>query len=560
MLKCASDETRTGIAQIVLQKDFGERQKDLVNELLIENPAPWSDELLEMLFAWSCRYNIIDLASVIWKRKNNQISKLVDTESETAGLIHRLIKDNIAQEQGLQYWPEGEPLFNECEMFYMANGLSEMCDYVVSKLPDEILSDEEVQIVSANYGDFTKALKDNWISYLVIFRYCAGKSLSEQVQSLMKMKNTAPVVFEDICDVLKSEREEGKTLLEAYWTETLLGNCTSISAVADVCNQYNITLDPKGLMETQVKQRWLALTTFYSSNPLQDEMKSLMRQYDILEATNMSTQTRQALKDEIALRFWRCVNLEVLLNNALNEESISYLKQCMERLEYLPHAEISAKMIAFYYTAEAFTEPENLANRAFFRSVVEKEEWNCENAADDFDVFRSGMHRGEIYYSYSDIELMQDIIMKVAEYHLANSDVFYIDYYLFGTYYKNEEKPDDEGYDFEELRIELNRLIKKKYFHEKTQLRLEDSQLLYGEDAVLDYRKDIRKLITKNDPLPLKQFSEQLRGPKKGLLGLFGRKKNDEYDTSADEVFIPSAGRGLKRSDAVNQSSRKKTK
>ena len=535
MLKYAADDTRTGLAQIILRKNFSELQKDLVNELLIENPAPWSDELLEMLFAWSCRYNIIDLASVIWTRKNKQISRQADNESETAGLLHRLIKDNVEQEQGLQYWPEGELLFNECEMFYMSNGLSEMCDYVNSERPDEVLSDAEVQIVSANYRDFSKSLQENWISYLVIYRYCAGKPLNEQVCSLKEMKNTAPDVFEDVCAVLKSEQEAGKILLEAYWTDTLLGKCNSISEIAEVCNNYNISMNSKGLMETQVKQRWLAMTVFYSGNPLQDEIKSLMQQYDVLDTVKMSEETRRVLRDDITLRFWKCVNMTVLLDNALKEEPLDYLKSCMERLEHLSHVEISSKMVAFYYTAGAFLEPANLANHAFFRSVVENGDWSCEEAAKDFDIFESGMHRGKLHYSYSDIAVMQETIMKVARYHMSISNVFYIDYYLFGTYYKDEKKSAEEGYDFEEFRYMLDKLIKKQLLNDKTKLRLEDSQLLFGEEAVLDYRKDIRKLIVKNDPLPLRQFAEQLKGSKKSVFEFFGRRKHEEYDIYENE-------------------------
>ena len=145
------------------------------------------------------------------------------------------------------------------------------------------------------------------------------------------------------------------------------------------------------------------------------------------------------------------------------------------------------------------------------------------------------MHKGKLQYSYSDIEVIQEAIIKVAKYHMHTSDVFYIDYYLFGTYYKNEEKPDLEGYDFEELRRRLNVLIKKQLLNNQTQLRLEDSQLLYGVDAVLDYRKDIRKLITKNDPIPLRQFAEQLRKPKNSLFGLFGRKRNDDESDDYEE-------------------------
>lgn len=535
MLKYAADETRTDLAQIVLRKEYSERQKHLINELLIENPAPWSDELLEMLFVWSCRYNITDLSSVIWERKNSQMRRQDAVGSETERILHRLIEDNIKQEQGLLYLPEGEPLFNECEMVYMEKGLEELIDQVTGALPAEVLSDDEVRIINDNYGDFSKSLQENWISYLVLFKYCAGKPVDAQLLSLKEMKIKAPDVFGGICSSLKSGMGAGQVLLEAYWTDTLLDKCTSIRELADVCNSYNASLDPKGVMETQVRQRWLAMSAFIPENPLQEEMKSLMWQYDILGTTRLSAETCLSLKDEITLGFWKCVNLRELLSYARKEDAINYMKQRVKRLEHLPHAEISTKLAAFYYAADAFLQPENLANHAFFSSVIENGDWNCEKAAEDFDIFRTGMHRGKLHYSYSDIYVIQDAIIQVAKYHMHVSDVFYVDYYLFGTYFKDEEKPGEEGYDFDEFRNKLNKLIKKRFLHDRTQIRLEDSLLLYGEDAVLDYRKDIRKLITKNDPLSLRQFSEQLKGPKKNILGFFGRKKNDdEYDIDED--------------------------
>ena len=535
MLQYAADETRIGLAQILLGKEYSEGQKHFVNELLIENPAPWSDELLEMLFAWSCQYNITDLASVIWTRKNNQISRQINAASETEGLLHRLIGDNIKQEQGLLYLPQGELLFNECEMIYLTNGLAEICDCVNDALPKEVLSDDEVRIICANYPDFSKSLQETWISYLMIFRYCAGKPLIAQVDDLKKMKSTAPEIFKDVCTALNSEQGAGQILLEAYWTDTLLSKCDSIRALADACNRYNATRNPEGVMETQVRQRWLAMISFDSEGSLQSGMKSLMDQYNILDNVSMSPETCLALKDEITLRFWKSVSLNELLKYALDQDSVSSMKRCIERLKHLPHAEISTKMAAYWYTAEAFLAPGDPAIHAFFRSVVESGEWSCKEAADDFSIFRSGMHKGKLQYSYSDIEVIQEAIIKVAKYHMHTSDVFYIDYYLFGTYYKNEEKPDLEGYDFEELRRRLNVLIKKQLLNNQTQLRLEDSQLLYGVDAVLDYRKDIRKLITKNDPIPLRQFAEQLRKPKKSLFGLFGRKRNDDESDDYEE-------------------------
>lgn len=537
MLKYAADETRTDLAQIVLRKEYSERQKHFINELLIENPAPWSDELLEMLFVWSCRYNITDLSSVIWERKNSQMRRQDVIGSETERILHRLIEDNIKQEQGLLYLPEGEPLFNECEMVYMEKGLEELIDQVIGALPAEVLSDDEVRIINDNYCDFSTSLQETWISYLIIFRYCAGKPVDAQLLSLKEMKIEAPVVFEDICSALESERGAGQALLEAYWTDTLLDKCTNIRDLAEVCKSHNVSQDPEGVMETQVRQRWLAMSAFIPENPIKEEMESLMRQYKILGDTRMSTKTCRSLKDEITLRFWKCVDLRELLDHARKDGgiNINYIEERVERLEHLPHEEISTKLAAFYYTADAFLKPENLANHAFFRSVIENGDWSCEKAAENFDIFKSEGHRGDLHYSYSDIYVIQETIMKVAMYHMDVSNVFYVDYYLFGTYFKDEEKPGEEGYDFEEFRKKLDRLIKKRFLHDRTQIRLEDSQLLYGEDAVLDYRKDIRKLITKNDPLSLRLFSEQLKGPKKGILGIFGRKKNDDdYDTDED--------------------------
>ena len=79
-------------------------------------------------------------------------------------------------------------------------------------------------------------------------------------------------------------------------------------------------------------------------------------------------------------------------------------------------------------------------------------------------------------------------------------------------------------------------MIAENHLHDRTQIRLEDSQLLSGEEAVLKYRKDIRKLITRNDPISLRQFSDyQLKEQSKGFLGFFGRRKNDESESFEDE-------------------------
>ena len=318
MLKFAADETRTELAHIILQKDYSERQKLLVNMLLIENPAPWSDELLETIFAWSCRYNITDLAPVIWGRKNDQISKRPDSDSETAGLLHRLIGDNIQQEQGLQDLPVGELLFNESEMLYMGNGLTELCDNVNIAQPEEVLSDDEVRIVSSNFNDFSASLQETWILYLVIFKYCAGKSLDQQISSLKNMKDLAPDVFEKICEALDSGQGAGTTLLEAYWTDTLLRNCHSIKDIASVCNQYNISKDPTGIMETKLRQVWLDKTNFDEEKPLKDKMDFLIKQYDILVTTTLSSKTCLYLKEELTLRFWECVSLKELMEYTLS--------------------------------------------------------------------------------------------------------------------------------------------------------------------------------------------------------------------------------------------------
>ena len=545
MLKYAADETRTGLAQIILRKEYSERQKQLVNELLIENPAPWSDELLETIFTWSCRYNITDLAPVIWKRKNEQISRQTDNVSESAQLLHRLLRFNAEQEQGSLHRSKAEKLFNECEMFYMANGLREVCDSVNCAMPQEVLSDEEVKLINAHYGSFSEeslqkiseeSLRKNWISYLVMFRYCAGKPLDQQVRSLKEMKAAAPAVFEDVFAALKADQESNKILLEAYWTETLLGRCSSLDELAEVCKRYNITKDPEGVMEKQVRQKWLSMTAFYSDNSMRQEMESLMRHYDLLDKAKMSEQTGKALKNEITLRFWRCVNLDTVLKNAQNEKSIPYIRKCMKRLEHEPDKDISTKMVLYYYAVDAFLKPENLSNHAFFRSLVEDGEWSCEEAAKDFSEFRSKMHRGKLHYGHSDISVIQKYVMRMGVRHLNVLNTFYIDYFLFGTYYKDEKRPDDEGYDFDEFRAVLDRLIAENHLHDRTQIRLEDSQLLSGEEAVLKYRKDIRKLITRNDPISLRQFSDyQLKEQSKGFLGFFGRRKNDESESFEDE-------------------------
>ena len=541
MLKAAADETRTGLAQIVLQKECSRFQKDLVNELLIENPAAWSDELLETLLLWSCRNNITDLADVIWSRKNTKYSTRNGNVSETEELLHRLLKDNAAQEKEGKHRAKGKSLFNECEMFYMSRGLAELCDCVNSKTPEEILRDDEVSLMNNHYGEFSEQLRENWIAYLRIFKYCAGKPVDKQIRSLKEMNSFFPRVFQDICTALQQDKEDGHALLEAYWTDTLIDNCNSLNDLVNVCNQYNISLDPKGIMENEVRRKWLTMTAFYSGKPPQNEMGSLMRQYELLDGAKISAVTRLNLKDEITLRFWKCIKLDALLNSALGKNSIDFMRRCMEKQEHQPHTEISAKMTAFYYIADAFLNPEKRSNHAFFAAVVETGEWSCVDSAKDFKIFRSGMHKGDLYYSKSDINAIQQAILKVAEFHLRTSDVFYIDYLLFGTYYWDEKRPDDEGYDFEEFRIVLDGMIKEGVIRDSTQIRLEDSYLLYGEDADPSYRKGIRKLITKNDPLSLLEFSDRLREPKKGILGFFGRKNYSEGSSYRDdrETNIP---------------------
>ena len=537
MLKYAADETRIKLAQIILNKEYSERQKTLVNMLLIANPAPWSDELLEMTFAWSCRYNITDLAPVIWERKNDQINKQSDADSEAAGLLHRLIKDNIRQEQGLLQLPEKELLFNECEMFYMQNGLTEICDGVNVAQPEEVLSDDEVRIVSSNFNDFSEPLQQSWISYLVIFRYCAGRPLDQQVFSLKNMAKTAPDVFDKVCEALKSGQGAGASLLEAYWTDTLLRKCSSIKDIAAVCDQYNVSRDPDGIMEKQVKQAWLDKVVFDDADSLKEKMDFLINQYDTLEKAQLSSETRLYLKEKLTLRFWECVSLRQLMDGAQKAAAIQYLSGHLKRLEYRANPIISRKLIAYYYVADAFMHPKKLSNHVFFKEIVETGSWRCRKAAEDFKEIKTERHQGELRYSYPDIEMMQKEIMQIAKRHLVNSNVFYLDYYLIGTYYKDETRPDDEGYDLEAFREKVNRLISGRYLNDRTEISLEDSVILNEEDTADEFRKSIRKLINKNDPLSLRRFAEKLKRPKKGIFSFFGRKEADDRDDTDQEEY-----------------------
>ena len=522
MLKFAADETRTDLAYTLLRKEYSERQKLLVNTLLIENPAPWSDDLLETIFAWSCRYNVTDLAPVIWGRKNVQISKQSNAGSETAGLLHRLIKDNIQQEQGLLALPEGELLFNESEMLYMSNGLTELCDGVNDEQPEEVLSDDEVRIVSKNFNDFNEPLQENWISYLIIFKYCAGKSLDQQILSLKSLKDIAPDVFNKICEALEAGRGAGTALLEAYWTDTLLGNCSSVNDLASVCNQYNVSRDSRGIMETKVRQLWLDKTIFDAENALKDKMDFLLRQYDILDAATLSSETCLYLKEELTLKFWEHVSLKELTDYAIRAGTTQNLIGYLKLLENKPDPEISRKLTAYYYTADAIRNPESLNNHAFFIEIVENECWNSNRDETEIDAILRERYQGELQYSYSDIEVLQKALLRIAKKHLVESKILFIDYYMVGTYHKDKAKPNDEGYDFEQFRMELDEMINKHYLDSRTEISLKDSILLNEDRDAKEFRKSIRKLITKNDPASLRRFAEQLKNPSKGIFSFLG--------------------------------------